>query len=113
MSKLIKKEEPTILYSSDGSHKKKKIQQYDEVIPENITLEIRRVKNKRAGKFVIIIINPPEDPDYCKKLLKNLKKTCACGGTYKKSQIEIQGDKFDQVNSCLIGLGFKTKKIGG
>tara|TARA_B100001971_G_scaffold111191_1_gene102217 strand:- start:163657 stop:163998 length:342 start_codon:yes stop_codon:yes gene_type:complete len=113
MAKLIKKEEPNILYASDGSHKKSKEIKYDEVVESELELHLKREKQKRGGKFVIIISNLPENPDYSKKLAKELKKYCACGGTVKKGNIEVQGDKFDQVNEFLLNRNIKTKKIGG
>lgn len=113
MSKLIKKEEPNILYSSDGSHKNKKQIEYDPVEPESITLELAREKAKRGGKFVIVISNLPNNPPYFKDLCKKLKKECACGGTFKKNTIEVQGDKEIKVREVLEQIGFPVKKIGG
>lgn len=113
MPKIIKKEEPNIIFASDGSHKKKKAENYTEVIESEITLELKREKARRGGKFVIIISNLPNNPQYNKELVKKLKKHCACGGTLKKNTIEIQGDQYDQVNEFLLNLQFKTKKTGG
>jgi translation initiation factor 1 len=113
MSKLIKKEEPNIIYSSDGSHKKQQKVVYAEIKPESITIELQRVKAKRGGKFVIVLSNLPNNPEYFKDLCKKLKKACACGGTYKKGTIEIQGDKADKVTMFLEQIGFSVKKIGG
>lgn len=113
MSKLIKKEEPNILFSSDGSHKNKKKIEYDHIVPEHVTLELTRVKAKRGGKFVIVVSNLPNNPPYFKDLCKKLKKECACGGTFKKNNIEVQGDKESKVREVLERIGFSVKKIGG
>jgi translation initiation factor 1 len=113
MSKLIKKEEPNILYSSDGLHKNKKSIEYDFIEPELITLELTREKAKRGGKFVIVISKLPNNPPYFKELCKKLKKECACGGTFKKNTIEVQGDKENEVRKVLEQIGFSVKKIGG
>ena len=113
MPKIIKNEEPNIIYSSDGSHKKKKTIKYDQVNPTELTIELKREKAKRGGKFVIVLSNLPNNPDYNKQLCKKLKKQCACGGTFKKGTIEVQGDKLEQVVECLTLEGLKSKKIGG
>lgn len=113
MPKINKNEEPNIIYSSDGSHNKKKPVQYDDVVPGEHEIHLKREKAKRGGKFVIILSNLPNNPEFNKKLTKKIKQACACGGTFKKGNIEIQGDKFDLVVDLLTREGFRSKKIGG
>lgn len=113
MPKILKNEEPNIIYSSDGSHKKKKSQNFEPVIPSQLEIHLKREKAKRGGKFVIVLSNLPNNPDYNRRLCKILKKFCACGGTFKKGTIEVQGDKLDKVVECLAQEGLKSKKIGG
>lgn len=114
MSKLIKKEEPNIIYSSDGSHKNTKMKEsYIDINPSETTLFLKREKKSRGGKFVLIISNLPANPPYFKDLLKQLKSRFGCGGSFKDEELIIQGDIRDKVEGFLQSLGFKTKNIGG
>lgn len=112
MPKLIKKEEPNILYSSDNSHKKKSKASFDEVIPEKTLLELKKERKGKGGKFVIIIDNLPDNSPYFKTLLKKMKNHFACGGSLKSGKMIIQTEKRDQVKSFLEEMGFKTKCVG-
>lgn len=124
MAKLIKKEEPVILWSDDpvdqsrqvdkkGRKKGKVKHNAVEVDPSNYTLKIRLEKNKRGGKSVSVIFELPEDQSYCKKLCKELKSKCGTGGSVKAPTIEIQGDHRDQLKSLLESKGFQVKLAGG
>ena len=46
-----------------------------------------------------------------KKLLKDLKRKLACGGTYKNNQIELQGDHRKRMVKILVGFGFKEDSV--
>jgi translation initiation factor 1 len=46
-----------------------------------------------------------------KELTKELKNKCACGGTAKKGQIELQGDHKRRVKEVLAGMGFSSDDI--
>ena len=46
-----------------------------------------------------------------KELTKSLKAKCACGGTSKKGQIELQGDHKVKVKEVLSGMGFSSDTI--
>ncbi len=116
MAKLIKKEEVNILWTDDpnlknkGKAKKASV----EVIPHENTLSIRPEKKGRGGKTVSVIYDfPANSEDYFKKLTKKLKRECGCGGTYKVSSIEIQGDHIQKLKEYLEKLGFKVKITGG
>jgi translation initiation factor 1 len=45
------------------------------------------------------------------ELIKILKTSCACGGTYDKEnkQIELQGNHKDKVKGILVKNGFKVE----
>lgn len=113
MAKLIKKEEPNILFASDGSHTKKKSQSFKEIIPSEHTLKIRLETNKRGGKAVSVVFELPENPDYFKKLAKELKNHCGSGGSFKNDQIEVQGDHREKIKAYLEKKGFHAKLAGG
>ena len=46
-----------------------------------------------------------------KELTKTLKAKCACGGTAKNGQIELQGDHKVKVKEVLSDLGFSSDTI--
>lgn len=114
MAKLFKKEEPVILWSDDPSERKKKKKEvFKSVNPSDHTLKIRLEKNKRGGKIVSVIFELPQNPEFCKKLCKELKSKCGTGGSAKADTIEIQGDHRDKLKELLENKGFKAKLAGG
>jgi translation initiation factor 1 len=108
-------EEYVLVYSSDGSGKNlldKKINKDNALpplIPSQHTLKLRRETAGRGGKPVLVIYEIPHHPAYMKDLLKKLKNLCACGGTLKEDQLEIQGDHREKVKAFLEKEGFKVK----
>lgn len=113
MARIIKKEEVTLLWSSDGSHLEKKEKIYADVIPSEHTLKIRLEKNQRGGKTVSVLFELPDNPEYFKELLKELKASCGSGGALKEGNIEIQGDHRDKIKNICEKRGFKVKLAGG
>ena len=117
MAKIIKKEEPNILWSDeegfDPKKKNKKPKSDLEINPSDYILEIKREKKGRGGKEVCVISAFPEGHDYFKNLTKKLKRLCGTGGTFKSSSIEIQGDHREKIKTFLEDLGFKVKFTGG
>ena len=77
---------------------------------EEIAREVQTVKvftvRRRFGKLMTII----EGIDI-KELTKTLKAKCACGGTAKNSQIELQGDHKVRVKEVLSDMGFSSDTI--
>src|SRR5438874_301499 len=77
-------------------------------------VEIRRLKAGRGGKTVTAVsgfvgIGLPEK----EKLAKQMQKSCGTGGTVKDGQIEIQGDKRQEVARILTEAGFRPVFAGG
>lgn len=70
-------------------------------------IRIERVKRK-FGKFVTVISGIEENT---KEIAKKLKAELACGGTFKGSIIELQGDHLKKVKKQLIALGFSEENI--
>jgi len=114
-------DKPRILYSSDGSHEKqcKQCGYYPcecksvEIIPQDITLKMRRETSGRGGKAVTVIFDFPSNPEYFKTLTTKLKTQCGTGGTFKETSIEIQGDHREKIKALLEKMGFKVKLSGG
>lgn len=101
-----------IVWSDDGSHKKKKEKVYADIIENEIELHIRLEKKGRGGKSVTVIYNYPKHPKYFKNLLKKLKRHCGVGGTLKPESLEIQGEQKEKCKQFLEELGFKVKFTG-
>ena len=77
-------------------------------------VDIIREKSGRGGKTVTVVknfvgIGLPEK----EKLAKQMQKACGTGGTVKDGQIEIQGDKREEVARILTKAGFKPVFAGG
>jgi translation initiation factor 1 len=103
-----------ILYSSDGSGKnlvkdQKKVENFEEIIPEQICLKFRIEKKGRGGKDVTVIYEVPYNPPYFKKLLKEIKNHVGGGGAIKDDTLEVQGDHRAKLKNFLEKKGFKTK----
>ncbi len=77
-------------------------------------VDIIRQKAGRGGKTVTVVTNfvgigLPEK----EKLAKAMQKACGAGGTVKDGQIEIQGDKREEVARILTEAGFRPVFAGG
>ena len=77
-------------------------------------VDIKRSTAGRGGKTVTVIsgfigIGLPEK----EKLAKKMRNVCGCGGTVKDGQIEIQGDKREQIAAILTEAGFRPVMAGG
>jgi translation initiation factor 1 len=77
-------------------------------------VEVIRQKAGRGGKTVTVIkgfvgIGLPEK----EQLAKAMQKACGTGGTVKKGQIEIQGDKRQKVARILSEANFRPVFAGG
>ena len=77
-------------------------------------VDILRVKAGRGGKTVTVVknfvgIGLPEK----EQLARAMQKACGTGGTVKNGQIEIQGDKREEVARILIEANFRPVFAGG
>ena len=77
-------------------------------------VDIIRQKAGRGGKTVTVIkgfvgIGLPEK----EQLVKAMQKACDTGGTVKNGQIEIQGDKRQEVALILSEANFRPVFAGG
>ncbi|MCI0748341.1 MAG: translation initiation factor [Verrucomicrobia subdivision 3 bacterium] len=77
-------------------------------------VDIIRQKAGRGGKTVTVVknfvgIGLPEK----EKLAREMQKACGVGGTVKDGQIEIQGDKREEVARILTEAGFRPVFAGG
>src|SRR5689334_16562423 len=77
-------------------------------------VDILRVKAGRGGKTVTVAknfvgIGLPEK----EQLAKAMQKACGSGGTVKDGQIEIQGDKREEIARILTEANFRPVFAGG
>ena len=75
---------------------------------------LQRETAHRGGKTVTVVkgfvgIGLPEK----EQLAKQMQKVCGVGGTVKDGQIEIQGDKREEVARILTEAGFRPVFAGG
>jgi translation initiation factor 1 len=89
----------------------------DETKPANKNrgrVDILRVKAGRGGKTVTVVknfvgIGLPEK----EQLARMMQRACGTGGTVKDGQIEIQGDKREEVARILTKANFRPVFAGG
>ena len=83
---------------------------------EQIVKSSQRIKmttdRKRYGKIVSVVTGFDSGVDV-KKITKTLKNELACGGTYKGSMIELQGDHRKKIKEILVREGFDEESIEG
>jgi translation initiation factor 1 len=77
-------------------------------------VDIIRQKAGRGGKTVTVArgfvgIGLPEK----ERLARAMQKACGAGGTVKEGQIEIQGDKREEVARILAEANFSPVFAGG
>ena len=77
-------------------------------------LDIIRQRAGRGGKTVTVVkgfvgIGLPEK----ERLARTMQKACGTGGTVKDGQIEIQGDKREEVARILTEANFRPVFAGG
>jgi translation initiation factor 1 len=77
-------------------------------------VDILRVKAGRGGKTVTVVknftgIGLPEK----EQLARAMQRACGTGGTVKNGQIEIQGDKREEVARILTEANFHPVFAGG
>jgi len=81
----------------------------DERVPEKITARLRIEKAGRRGKTVTVVEALPNNRDFLKNLIGELKKACGSGGTMGESHVEIQGDHRDTLRVLLGRKGWIVK----
>lgn len=85
---------------------------FGEWIPEKVSKEpLKPVKVrvvKRGKSTLTVILNLDKSPQEMEELSSSLKKSLGCGGSVKGADIEIQGDKLNDVRNFLSEKGMKS-----
>ena len=76
-------------------------------------VRVGRETKGRKGKAVMLITGVPLSAAELKRLARELKARCGCGGTVKEGVIEIQGDQRDKLIEVLKSKGWSVKSSGG
>jgi len=66
-------------------------------------------REKRRGKIVTLVGELFLEKKDAQKLLKKLKSSLACGGSYKDGWMEFQGEVKERVKDALIKEGYCFK----
>ncbi|MBI2583674.1 MAG: translation initiation factor [Candidatus Aenigmarchaeota archaeon] len=82
---------------------------------ESIAKETQRIRvrvvKKSFKKTMTLIEGLDAETIDVKALLKKLKSTLACGGTWKENTMELQGDHRERVKKLLKEEGFPEDSI--
>lgn len=69
-------------------------------------VKVRMVK--RGKSILTVILNLKGSNQDLQELAAHIKKKLGCGGAVKEGDVEIQGDKVDQVRKILTDMGIKS-----
>lgn len=82
-------------------------------MPDTVSAELKLESAKRGGKKVTVIHKLPAIDEFLQTLTKELKHSCACGGTFGTDKnggfIEIQGDCRQKLRELLKKRGVVVK----
>lgn len=104
--------ENRLVYSTDSGRIKPQVTETKRPQGDGVVRILRQTKG-RKGKGVSIITGLDLDDAKLKLLAAKLKKRCGCGGSVKQGNIEIQGDKRDDLKVFLESMDYKVKLAGG
>ena len=82
----------------------------EQIIKEQQSIIITNEKRK-YNKDVTIITGIDSKGINIKYLLKTFKKKLACGGSFKNSNIELQGSHIERAKGILIKMGYFESQI--
>jgi translation initiation factor 1 len=72
-----------------------------------------RREKRGGGREVVILEGFPKGGFDLEELARELKRRLGTGGTLRGFEIEIQGDRRDQLAELLLERGFRSKRAGG
>lgn len=77
--------------------------------PSNASTKVVKVRLIKRGKSILtVILNLNLSVKERAELASDIKKKLGCGGAVKENDIEIQGDKVEQVKKMLMEKGIKS-----
>lgn len=66
-------------------------------------------KKAKFDKYMTVVEGIGQED--LERTAKSLKRILACGGTYKGTAIELQGEHKDAAKKALIGIGYSSDNI--
>lgn len=108
-----KSSEPFVYREFGGDHSPALERGIQELPPAQQNLRVQASRKGRKGKTVTVISGFQAKPETLAALVKQLKTRCGTGGTVKDNEIELQGDRKQDVVQILTQLGYKVKISGG
>jgi translation initiation factor 1 len=106
------KERSRLVYTSAP---RKEVEQSDRraegrpVPPEKQRITVGIDKRRRRGKSVTVALGFRLEPEALEQLARELKQSCAAGGSAKGDEIEIQGEHVERVVALLTARGFSVR----
>lgn len=82
----------------------------ESIAKEQQKIQVYTIKKKFGKLYTVIEGIDPKQIDI-KDLTKKLKSTFACGGTYKDSKVELQGNHKQYVRDALVRMDFAPETI--
>lgn len=70
-----------------------------------------KVYTKKAKFDKLVTVVEGISPDEIERTAKSLKRALACGGTFRESFIELQGDHKLAAKRALESIGYKPESI--
>lgn len=98
--------DPDFVYEEDSAPEEETLD------PAGQKLVIRLDKKQRKGKKVTLVEGFVGNMEDLKELGKILKSKCGAGGAVKDGLILIQGDFREKVQSELLKMNYRCKRIG-
>jgi translation initiation factor 1 len=80
------------------------------VLDKETESKIKVYLKKTKFQKVVTVVEGIDSNDI-ENATKNLKRSLACGGTYKDNSIELQGKHLNEAKKALIGMGYKDSNI--
>ena len=111
-----------VVYSTDGSHASSCSQcganpcrcpRPETPAAKDQAPRVRREVKGRGGKTVTVVYDLKLPDLDLREVARQLKQSCATGGTIKDGRIELQGDHRDLVVTRLVALGYPARAAGG
>ncbi len=110
---MTNNDDSVLVFSTDGGRIKSEKNSAATIPEGDGIVRIRRETKGRKGKGVITISGLLLEAKDLKKLAKDLKKLCGCGGSVKDGIIEIQGDNREIIKGFLEQKEYQVKLAGG
>ena len=101
-----------LVYSTEKPLKKDN-QLQNSVSTKNVQGVRLHLDRKSGGKIQTIVKGLCVNKNELKSLAKDIKIKCASGGSVKKNDIIIQGNKREEIKIFLESKGYKPKLSGG